>query len=489
MMLLYLVTFGIAKGLCKLWDNRTQNKNIEFDDEATVYGNFDNYVSHTNSSHKSNKKTIVIIAVIVILVLAVLIICFSMFNDKESTEFEKTQLDVVTDTSSNEKNDSEDNINVNSNFMINNESVPKPVPENNYDIESSGTIKQPYTKGTLSTTSYKNNYLDILFVLPDWWEMYTEEEMTKEYGEYSDVFGGFEMIAYNALSYESISVLVERTPYLSDVTLGTYMTSALSSLPETQKIISTDKKRMIGGYEYTVVESSTYIADADIDVKMDMYFRKVGEVFLVLSATYFGDNTNIENALNTFQSINQDIFEKELADNEYVLADLPGTIMVDDKYNVYSLENEITEDMCLAQDTSYEQVISYLELNKSFGGIEMVILPVSEPIGRADFEIQIKVKTKDYGVSNLKDVNEKEFNEFAEWLMQEFSSAECDGYEIYETPNAKFIAFDCKMTKYQKRYATVINGKMVYFIASSPNLKISEEQNNDIKNMVDSLKY
>lgn len=114
---------------------------------------------------------------------------------------------------------------------------------------------------------------------------------------------------------------------------------------------------------------------------------------------------------------------------------------------------------------------------------------MSEPIGRADFEIQIKVKTKDYGVSNLKDVNEKEFNEFAEWLMQEFSSAECDGYEIYETPNAKFIAFDCKMTKYQKRYATVINGKMVYFIASSPNLKISEEQNNDIKNMVDSLKY
>lgn len=74
-------------------------------------------------------------------------------------------------------------------------------------------------------------------------------------------------------------------------------------------------------------------------------------------------------------------------------------------------------------------------------------------------------------------------------VLRKGAAVECDGYEIYETPMAKFIVFDCKMTNYQKRYFTVINGETVYFIASSPNGKISEKQNNDIKNIADSLKY
>ncbi len=162
--------------------------------------------------------------------------------------------------------------------------------------------EETYTKGILTTTSYTNSYFDVQFTLPDQWEMHTEEEIEDLFGEYSELSGGWEMTASNALSFCMVYLGVEKNPAYTYLSLEDYISKQVSILSvDADSVLSFDKKRTIGGYEYSLIEACTQIDG--VDVNCDFYIRKKEDVFLVIGAMYLPDNiANVDRALEAFRS-------------------------------------------------------------------------------------------------------------------------------------------------------------------------------------------
>ena len=60
---------------------------------------------------------------------------------------------------------------------------------------------------------------------------------------------------------------------------------------------------------------------------------------------------------------------------------------------------------------------------------------------------------------------------------------------VYENKSKKWIVFDCYMTDHQTRYATILNGKMIYVIGKSTIGPLTDTQKNEITQIIDSLKF
>lgn len=120
--------------------------------------------------------------------------------------------------------------------------------------------------------------------------------------------------------------------------------------------------------------------------------------------------------------------------------------------------------------------------------IEIIAVPADEKYKERSFEIEIKVKDdEDYGTDNLKSMGEPMLDLFARTLIFGFGTQE---YSILETDAANFIVFDCKLAGIsQRRYATIIDGKMIYFIGKDiGGTGITEECYKDLEEIAASLK-
>lgn len=212
---------------------------------------------------------------------------------------------------------------------------------------------------------------------------------------------------------------------------------------------------------------------------------------LILLCSCKTQSTNKIN-IDTNETSEKALDLENLDDGEYRISSLPGIIKVGDNYNVYSTDNDFTEEMCLAQGVEYEKMQKYVEVSKSMSGIDMHIIPADQNMAKSDFWIEIKVKeNKDYGIDNFKALDDKDFKTYAYALIKGFGlSIDSDlNYSTYDNKDAKYIVFDCKIINYERRYATIINGKMVYFIAQSKRGTISDIEDSEIKTIIDSLKY
>ena len=83
---------------------------------------------------------------------------------------------------------------------------------------------------------------------------------------------------------------------------------------------------------------------------------------------------------------------ENLQKNEYRITELPGKITVADTYNVYSTDNDFTEEMCQKQGCSYDQTQQYIELQKELAGIDMFIIPKNSHMIFNDFQSLGKLK-------------------------------------------------------------------------------------------------
>ncbi len=171
----------------------------------------------------------------------------------------------------------------------------------------------------------------------------------------------------------------------------------------------------------------------------------------------------------------------------YKLSALPGSVGIGEDYDTYSPEYGYSEEMLRSQGISKEKLDLYLQLS----GKDLIVVPKGESLGSPNFEISIRIKDKkDYGIDNLKNLNEATFKEFADLLVQGFA---LDGnpmdYSVYENDNAKYIVFDWTVGSLERRYATIINGKMVYFIVSAAGNPISADQEATAQLIMDTLQY
>lgn len=174
-----------------------------------------------------------------------------------------------------------------------------------------------------------------------------------------------------------------------------------------------------------------------------------------------------------------------LKSGEYRISDIPGKIKVIKKYHVYSLDNEYTPEMCTAQGVDIDEVTKYLKLTKEHTNVNMILVPANEPLVSPNFEIQIKVKDKYAEIKNLNDLSEPVYETTASALVAGFNT----DYETYKTNNVKWIVFDCFVSTNQVRYATILNGKMIYIFGQNKSGTVTDEQRNDIKEIVDSFEF
>ena len=183
---------------------------------------------------------------------------------------------------------------------------------------------------------------------------------------------------------------------------------------------------------------------------------------------------------------------ENLKENEFRISDLPGKITVSDEYHVYSTDNEYTAEMCTKQGITPDKMKLYVDTQKEYGGINMIIIPAENPIVSSDFVIQIKVKSEnDYKLENLADVSDADFESYKESLVSGFESslgAELTPW-IYENSNTKWIAFDCFMVSDQTRYATILNGKMIYVIGKNSSAPLNDAQKSEITKIIDTLQF
>ncbi|MBE6911138.1 MAG: hypothetical protein E7473_01315 [Ruminococcaceae bacterium] len=221
-------------------------------------------------------------------------------------------------------------------------------------------------------------------------------------------------------------------------------------------------------------------------------------VTLLLCGCQSNENTQSEIATDniestTVQNQSEEVLDIEnLKENEFRISDLPGKITVSDLYNVYSLDNEYTDEMCAEQSVEPDRMKLYLDTQKEYGGINMFIIPKSNPIATTDFQIQIKVKSeKNYGIDNFAELSSSDFSMYKEALMQSFETALNTELTstVYENKSKKWIVFDCYMTDHQTRYATILNGKMIYVIGKSTIGPLTNSQKNEITQIIDSLKF
>ena len=112
--------------------------------------------------------------------------------------------------------------------------------------------------------------------------------------------------------------------------------------------------------------------------------------------------------------------------------------------------------MCKAQGVGYDNMISYLEMST----IDVLIVPADQPLNSAEVQFEIRVKDqKDYGIDNLASLNDEDLKSFANALVSGFGASD---YEIAEENGLRYVVFSTKIMQDQVRYATIINGKMVY---------------------------
>ncbi len=181
---------------------------------------------------------------------------------------------------------------------------------------------------------------------------------------------------------------------------------------------------------------------------------------------------------------------------EYSTPDFPGIIKVDSSYNVYSTTNDYTEEMCKAQGTDKAEMYLYMYVS----GIEMAIYPYDALFDEPYFEIKIDViadkDDNEITIDNLNNFSNIELELVWITIIKQFEEA---GYkpingekiqgDIYRTDQELFFVFDC-MRLYQERiYITIINDTFIIFTVSSQGQQITPEQDNVVKEIIESLSY
>ena len=169
-----------------------------------------------------------------------------------------------------------------------------------------------------------------------------------------------------------------------------------------------------------------------------------------------GASNKVDRKQTSEPEANASAQETAEAEGQYKISGLPGTFDVPDGYNVYSLESGFTEEMCKAQGVGYDNMERYLEMST----IDVLIVPADQPLNSAEVQFEIRVKDqKDYGIDNLASLNDEDLKSFANALVAGFGVSD---YEIAEENGLRYVVFSTKIMQDQVRYATIINGKMVY---------------------------
>ncbi|MCH5212136.1 MAG: hypothetical protein J1G06_03905 [Oscillospiraceae bacterium] len=163
---------------------------------------------------------------------------------------------------------------------------------NNYNSNT----EKVFSKGILTSESYKSEFVGLRYSPPENWVMRTREEMEEQFVGAEDQC---EMGTINAITNESINVLVEKLPS-KNMTIEQCVKAVENTFSGSGMILVSDDETVdFNGEEYRDL-----IFDMEFSgvvVKTEMYIRKENDRLIYLMMQYRdGNRANLEPALNAF---------------------------------------------------------------------------------------------------------------------------------------------------------------------------------------------
>lgn len=175
-------------------------------------------------------------------------------------------------------------------------------------------------------------------------------------------------------------------------------------------------------------------------------------------------------------------------DSAYYVASVPMYVTLPEGFNAYDPAGNYTEEDCRAQGVEKANMDAYMSMAKK----DLMLVPADELYSDLSWEIYIRVKgDKDYGINSFSEVSQEEFEAMADALVQSFEAGgfEVIGGDTYETANARYCVIDCKAIQLERRYVTVVNGKMIYFVAEFSDGMLTDERDAVVRSMLDSVVF
>lgn len=200
------------------------------------------------------------------------------------------------------------------------------------------------------------------------------------------------------------------------------------------------------------------------------YEQAVESVLTQKEASSFWNNVNVRS--------NTDYFES----TRYSITALNGSISVPNNYNIYALDVPYTDEMCYSQGIDPEG----LRLALSLMDNNALIIPADEQYSSVSQKIYLKVKEKKYQDITLSELSKTEYELLASTIVSSFKAEQ---YETVEGNGLRFFVFKYNQgLGYTCRYATILNGHMIYVYSTTGDTSISPEQQNVLEYIALSIK-
>lgn len=163
---------------------------------------------------------------------------------------------------------------------------------NNYNSNT----EKVFSKGILTSESYKSEFVGLKYSPPENWVMRTREEMAEQFAGAEDQC---EMGTINAITNESINLLVEKLPS-KNMTIEQCVKAIENNFSNVGMVLVSDDKTVdFNGEKYRDL-----IFDMEFSgvvVKTEIYMRKENDRLIYLMLQYRnGNRANVEPALNAF---------------------------------------------------------------------------------------------------------------------------------------------------------------------------------------------
>ena len=166
----------------------------------------------------------------------------------------------------------------------------------------------------------------------------------------------------------------------------------------------------------------------------------------------------------------KDPAEQEEQGQRIEIKALNGSIVIPDDYYAFSEDIPYTDEMLLDIGIKPENFQSALPLLMG----NTMIVPAGEPYTEDTQTIYLKVKGKSYDNITLSELTEAEYQLIAQTVVASFGVLK---YETVEGSGLRFFVFNADQGMGNVcRFATILNGHMIYLYTNTGKEEISEEQ-------------
>lgn len=198
---------------------------------------------------------------------------------------------------------------------------------------------------------------------------------------------------------------------------------------------------------------------------------------------------NIQNDDNNESSIqtgdimqSKDKIEQDVDSTEYSVKALNGSIRVPNRYYVFGEDQDFTEQMCEDIGVQFENMKTAMTLLHG----QTLIVPADVPYENCS-KFFVRVKDKEYDDITLSELSMPEYNYIASLIVSSFGVKD---YDTVEKNGLRFFVFTANQGLGDVlRYATILNGHMVYVYCEYGENTISEQQRADLEYIAVSIQH